>query len=121
MTGVQTCALPICFPVTIGGGWKEKYVISKKDGSEVDSNAVYFVLRLDEDPHARVAARMYAESVREENSELANDICIKISQYCEKCENCDGTGRVLMSECFCDEYHEYLDRCPDCDGSGMEE
>ena len=20
MTGVQTCALPICFPVTIGGG-----------------------------------------------------------------------------------------------------
>ena len=21
MTGVQTCALPICFPVTIVGGW----------------------------------------------------------------------------------------------------
>ena len=25
MTGVQTCALPICFPVTIGGGirWRD--------------------------------------------------------------------------------------------------
>ena len=22
MTGVQTCALPICFPVTIGGKWE---------------------------------------------------------------------------------------------------
>ena len=31
MTGVQTCALPICFPVTIGGGKAASSVSKKTD------------------------------------------------------------------------------------------
>ena len=37
-----------------------KYILSKADGSEVDPNACYLVLRLDTDEHARAAARVYA-------------------------------------------------------------
>lgn len=46
----------------------------------VDSKAVYFVLRLDEDPHARIAAEAYAESVRNENPQLASDIIAKLKE-----------------------------------------
>ncbi len=60
------------------GGIREKYKIMKldPDGNEVpkDDNAVYFVLRFDTDPHARVAMRSYAGSVDGENEELATDI-----------------------------------------------
>jgi hypothetical protein len=77
------------------GGWKVKYYIQKinpdykpREVSEnggrdlpetprylpVDPEAVYFVLRLDEDPHARKAALAYADSVESENAEFAGDI-----------------------------------------------
>ena len=36
MTGVQTCALPICFPVTIGGEQEEaEQVVTKEDSISV--------------------------------------------------------------------------------------
>jgi len=35
--------------------------LKKADGSPVDPNAMYFVLRIDTDPHARIALRAYAE------------------------------------------------------------
>lgn len=56
-----------------------KYVISKSDGSPVDPEACYFVLRLDVDPAARAAMLVYAEAVRPENEEMAGDIeaCIE--------------------------------------------
>lgn len=88
------------------GGWKDKYVIFKNKiigtigGSityhddpaatnkailpifeQVDPMACYFVLRIDEDIHARRAARAYADSVRAENAVLADDIINKLSQY----------------------------------------
>lgn len=56
------------------GGWKQKYIIAKADGSPVDDDAVYFVLRLDEDPNARVAAIAYAASVGISNGDLASDL-----------------------------------------------
>jgi hypothetical protein len=40
---------------------KNKYIVSKADGSPVDPKAQYLVLRLDTDPHAVVAALAYAK------------------------------------------------------------
>ena len=86
------------------GGWRWKYIIFKKrecprcHGSgrgtgmgrifnscrhcrgkgwtkgDLDPSAVYFVLRLDKDPHARKAALAYAESVKTDNPRFASDI-----------------------------------------------
>lgn len=55
-------------------GLYQKYVIAKADGSPVDPNADYFVLRLDTDPRARHAARTYARNVQADNPQLADDI-----------------------------------------------
>lgn len=49
-----------------------KYHISKCDGSRIDASACYFVLRLDEDPAARAAMRVYATECG--NEQLAEDI-----------------------------------------------
>lgn len=51
-----------------------KYVISKADGTPVDAEATYFVLRLDTDAAARRAMGQYARSVRKANEGLANEI-----------------------------------------------
>ncbi len=57
-----------------GGFRPRKYIVTKADGSLVDSQAIYFVLRLDEDPHAIAATRAYAESVQGDNPDLARDL-----------------------------------------------
>lgn len=49
-----------------------KYIIEKADGSPVDPEATYFVLRLDVDPAARAAMWAYAEATG--NEKLAGDI-----------------------------------------------
>jgi hypothetical protein len=71
------------------GGLRKKYYIQKiKQGKgesffnernpdwlePVEPNADYFVLRLDKDPHAQNALLAYAESVRIDNPQLANDL-----------------------------------------------
>jgi len=62
-------------PGYLKGGWKQKYVIAKKDGSPVDDGACYFVLRLDEDPCAREAIETYARAVAKAgNKHFAADI-----------------------------------------------
>lgn len=64
------------------GGLVKKYVITKSDGSPTNPNADYFVLRLDKDPHAQKAIMKYAESVRVDNPQLADDICAKmVNEY----------------------------------------
>lgn len=50
----------------------DKYEVRKKDGTPVDPNAMYFVLRVDTDRHARVALRAYARSIRAIDSEFAD-------------------------------------------------
>lgn len=55
-----------------------KYRIEKADGSPVDPNADYFVLRLDKDPHALVAARAYAKSIELEDEDLAKDLIFRV-------------------------------------------
>lgn len=80
------------------GGWQQKYQIKKivtlhgpeRDGEtkqiviDPDPNAVYFVLRLDTDPHARNAAFAYARSVQSENPQFAKDIRDKVLGLFEK-------------------------------------
>lgn len=64
-----------------GGLEERKYEIKKTDGSPMDPNAWYFVLRVDKDPHARVAAEAYAESVRKDNPRLANELMKRLIEF----------------------------------------
>ena len=56
------------------GDLYNKYIIKKSDGSDVDPNAMYFVLRLDSDAHARTALMAYAASVLESDSKFAYEL-----------------------------------------------
>lgn len=65
------------------GGWRDKYFITKQIHDEngvmigirfTEPNAKYFVMRFDEDPHARVAMYAYAASVQLDNPEFDKDI-----------------------------------------------
>ena len=56
------------------GGFDNKYIITKRSGKPTDPNAMYFVLRLDKDPHARKAALAYAKSVKSDNLQLSNEL-----------------------------------------------
>ncbi len=58
------------------GGLEERFIIRRKDGEPIDPSRRYSLV-LDfsgSDPHARVAARAYAASVRGVNRQLADDI-----------------------------------------------
>ena len=55
-------------------GLYNKYKIEKKDGSLVDVDAQYFVLRLDTDRAARVAVLTYAIEIANTNPALSRDI-----------------------------------------------
>lgn len=63
-------------------GWKTKYTIGKTDGTPVDPDAVYFVLRLDElDPYgeaSKKAALAYANEIATRNPELAADLLARV-------------------------------------------
>ena len=55
-------------------GLFNKYIIKKVDGGEIDPDAQYFVLRLDNDRHAQVAAFTYALSCKADNRQLADQL-----------------------------------------------
>ena len=59
----------------------ENTLYSKADGSKIDPDAKYFVLRVDTDKHAKKALLAYAESVREDNPTLAKDIILEYKLY----------------------------------------
>ena len=73
------------------GGLDNKYIITKKDGRPTDPNAVYFVLRLDKDPHALNAINTYLNSVRKDNPELARDLCSVVTEIIMNQEQEDGS------------------------------
>lgn len=56
-----------------------KYTIQKSDGSPMDPNADYFVLRLDIDPIARLAALEYSYQTDDET--LAHQISDRVVHY----------------------------------------
>ena len=62
-------------------GLYNKYIINKSDGTDIDINADYFVLRLDKDIRARKALRVFAESIKKENPVFSNDINVKLDMY----------------------------------------
>lgn len=55
-------------------GFYLKYRVLKLDGTAIEPNAQYFVLRVDEDPHAKYALYHYSKSIRAYNSVLADDL-----------------------------------------------
>ena len=61
-------------------GLYEKYTVTKNGGNQ-DPEADYFVLRLDKDPHARAAAKAYADSIKDENPNLAFDIRQQVAKH----------------------------------------
>lgn len=70
-------------------GLYNKYIVSKVDGSPVDEDAVYFVLRLDTDFAARTAMAVYADVVRGRNPVLAGDILEMLWERLERLEEKD--------------------------------
>ena len=51
MTGVQTCALPICFPVTIGGIKDLQDTVEKVLNSQEKMNAANYYANTQEEEH----------------------------------------------------------------------
>jgi len=70
-------------------GMYDKYTVLKKD-NKTDPEAVYFVLRIDNDEHARKAALTYAESIKEENPNLAMDLYSKVRRHSKKSDNLEN-------------------------------
>lgn len=62
-------------------GLYQKYIIQKADGTPIDEEAEYFVLRLDKDPVARVAVMKYAEEIKKDNPQLWRDIFVRVNSY----------------------------------------
>lgn len=62
------------------GGYQKKFIVQKASGNPIDADADYFVLRLDKDPHARVALAAYAESIKEENQTFAQEIKFRLAE-----------------------------------------
>jgi len=64
-------------------GLYQKYLIFKSDGSPVDPNAEYIVLRIDADQCARRAVRYYANQLLREGSltQLADDLRKRCDYY----------------------------------------
>lgn len=56
-----------------------KYIINKADGSDIDQDAKYFVLRYDQDPVAWFALRSYA--LNTDNEQLRKDLLAELRQY----------------------------------------
>lgn len=50
------------------------YIVRNADGTEVDPNAQFLVLRIDKDIHARVALRAYATSIKNADPILAQEL-----------------------------------------------
>jgi len=63
-----------------------KYALRKTDGSAIDPNADYFILRLDTDPVARKATIQYSYYCGD--ARLAKDLQTRISKYDPKLEDC---------------------------------
>jgi hypothetical protein len=85
-------------------GLYQKYNVTKTDGSPVDPNARYFVLRLDTDAAARQAVLMYIETM------IENGLDDGLLSLCS----------ALMQACL-DADWELAIHCPMCRGEGVVE
>jgi hypothetical protein len=78
-------------------GLFNKYIVQKSDGSPIDPNAQYFVLRVDTDPAARAALKVYAAYVDEDQPNFSDELYRWVDKY----DSAPNTG--LQS-----------DGCPEC-------
>lgn len=62
------------------GGLFDKYTVTRNADQKVLDGGTYFVLRVN-DPHARNALRIYAESCRPYNEALANDLMEMVDAF----------------------------------------
>ena len=69
------------------GGLYQKYQVARTDSKPLEPGSEFFVLRVDSDPHARVALDFYARSVNEDNPVLCDQIL-------------DGLDRLERGESF---------------------
>ena len=114
--------------------WKDKgllrrYDVRKADGSPVDANAEYFVLRIDRqedcmgpgtdlalcpphDPHAHAALAAYADSVEAENPAFAGDLRYWLDNGLQ---GFTRDARIEMGFEESPDYQEYLDSWGDRD------
>jgi hypothetical protein len=88
-------------------GLYNKYQVTKTDGSPVDPEAEYFVLRLDTDEAARAALACYAEHIYEKNPALADEIWQKLEGYEVRCPTCGWNPMAAAPE-------DWDERCPRC-------
>jgi hypothetical protein len=75
-----------------GGFDFNKYIITKSNGNPIDPEALYFVLRYDRDPHARVALAAYAQSVRTDNPQLADELLMEVKAANLVCSQRESEG-----------------------------
>jgi len=61
-----------------------KYIIQKTDGTPIDPNAQYLVLRPDTDIAARVAIRAYIQALSDENAVFKQDLIDWIKRLDDK-------------------------------------
>lgn len=87
---VQHLRQPRITPVVPVPGLYTKYIIEKADGSPVDPNAKYFVLRIDTDCHARIALSAYAESIAGDAPEFSR----QLQEWLVCCDSSDGNDEV---------------------------
>jgi len=60
-------------------GLYQKYKVTKTNGEPIDEDAQYFVLRMDKDPDAICALKVYAWLIRLENPILYSDLLLRLS------------------------------------------
>ncbi len=90
----------------------DKYAVTKTDGSPVDPEAQYFVLRLDTDPFSWLAMLTYASALPV-GSKLARQLCGEIYHLAKPpCPEC----RNAMIWCGHDAYRGYCEACDDAYG-----
>jgi hypothetical protein len=83
----------------------QKYNVTKNDGSPVDQNAQYFVLRVDTDAVARKAVLHYSSCISRTDPEFAEELYQWVMQY----ENEEQRYPPLIWCDFCQTSH-----LPDC-------
>lgn len=71
-----------------------KYHITKKDGSPVDPNAQYFVLRIDADSAARAAVMVYAMCVEKDDPQFAGELRAWVSAQMQAVEHTLAHGQA---------------------------
>lgn len=57
------------------GGFEDRFCVSRRDGQPINPKARYLILDYSgRDPHAILALKAYAKSIRPENERMAEDI-----------------------------------------------